>query len=148
MHLEGGIILVDFVKEERTMTTHSKSPAAIAIVQPNPEPINYDRRKFLANAAMGAAAAGAASLFGLHPAPAATEDAIRPFHIDVPEDALVDLRRRLAATRWPDKEIGGDGVRMDTDDAGPKKCAPSIFRDAGRFHPTNSRRSFNIPLYA
>lgn len=86
------------------MTTHSKSPAAIAIVQPNPEPINYDRRKFLANAAMGAAAAGAASLFGLHPAPAATEDAIRPFHIDVPEDALVDLRRRLAATRWPDKE--------------------------------------------
>ncbi len=30
--------------------------------------------------------------------------AIRPFRIDVPEEALVDLRRRIAATRWPDQE--------------------------------------------
>jgi pimeloyl-ACP methyl ester carboxylesterase len=30
--------------------------------------------------------------------------AIRPFRIDVPEEALVDLRRRLAATRWPYRE--------------------------------------------
>jgi pimeloyl-ACP methyl ester carboxylesterase len=38
-----------------------------------------------------------------------TEDsAIRPFRIDVPEEALVDLRRRLAATRWPDKETVAD----------------------------------------
>jgi pimeloyl-ACP methyl ester carboxylesterase len=39
---------------------------------------------------------------------AATAHAIRPFRIAVPEDALVDLRRRLAATRWPDKETVGD----------------------------------------
>jgi hypothetical protein len=32
-----------------------------------------------------------------------TETTIRPFRIDVPEAALVDLRRRIAATRWPDK---------------------------------------------
>ena len=29
--------------------------------------------------------------------------AVNPFHIDVPEEELVDLRRRIAATRWPDK---------------------------------------------
>ena len=32
---------------------------------------------------------------------AAEENTIRAFHIDVPEDELVDLRRRIAATRWP-----------------------------------------------
>ncbi|MDW3215129.1 MAG: epoxide hydrolase [Ilumatobacteraceae bacterium] len=31
-------------------------------------------------------------------------DAIRPFTIDVPEDVLDDLRRRLRTTRWPDAE--------------------------------------------
>ncbi len=28
---------------------------------------------------------------------------IRPFHVDVPEEDLVELRRRIAATRWPEK---------------------------------------------
>ena len=35
-------------------------------------------------------------------------DAIRPFHVKVPEAALVDLRRRINATRWPDKETVPD----------------------------------------
>jgi pimeloyl-ACP methyl ester carboxylesterase len=35
-------------------------------------------------------------------------DAIRPFTVDMPESALDDLRRRLAATRWPDKETVAD----------------------------------------
>ena len=30
--------------------------------------------------------------------------AIRPFHVDVPEEALTDLRRRIAATQWPERE--------------------------------------------
>ena len=34
---------------------------------------------------------------------AAEENTIRPFQIDVPEEELVDLRQRIAATRWPDK---------------------------------------------
>ncbi len=34
--------------------------------------------------------------------------AIRPFRVDVPEAELSDLRRRLTATRWPDKETGSD----------------------------------------
>ncbi len=48
---------------------------------------------------------------------AAGEDtAIRPFHIAVPEAALVDLRNRIAATRWPDRELVPDqsqGVKLD-----------------------------------
>ena len=39
----------------------------------------------------------------------ATEDAtIRPFSVDVPEEALVELRRRIAATNWPEKETVAD----------------------------------------
>jgi quercetin dioxygenase-like cupin family protein/pimeloyl-ACP methyl ester carboxylesterase len=41
--------------------------------------------------------------------PAADKDAIRPFHIKISEEALTDLRRRIAATRWPDKETVADG---------------------------------------
>ena len=42
---------------------------------------------------------------------------IRPFRINVPEEDLADLRRRLAATRWPTKELVEDrsqGVRLAT----------------------------------
>ncbi|MFC0203790.1 epoxide hydrolase family protein [Novosphingobium soli] len=34
--------------------------------------------------------------------------AIRPFHLAVPETALEDLRRRLAGTRWPERETVAD----------------------------------------
>ncbi|MEY9536750.1 epoxide hydrolase family protein [Sinorhizobium fredii] len=40
---------------------------------------------------------------------------IRPFRVDVPAAELVDLRRRLAATRWPDPETVDDrsqGVQL------------------------------------
>jgi pimeloyl-ACP methyl ester carboxylesterase len=40
--------------------------------------------------------------------PADDDDAIRPFRVAVPEAALVDLRQRVAATRWPDRETVGD----------------------------------------
>jgi pimeloyl-ACP methyl ester carboxylesterase len=33
---------------------------------------------------------------------------IRPFHVDIPQDDLTDLRRRIAATRWPDRETVTD----------------------------------------
>jgi len=33
---------------------------------------------------------------------------IRPFQVNVPEKAIVDLRQRIAATRWPDREIVTD----------------------------------------
>ena len=33
---------------------------------------------------------------------------VRPFRVEVPEEDLVELRRRLAATRWPDRETVPD----------------------------------------
>src|SRR5215217_1425450 len=45
------------------------------------------------------------------------DTAIRPFRIDVPEETLVDLRQRLAATRWPSKELvtgRSQGVQLAT----------------------------------
>jgi pimeloyl-ACP methyl ester carboxylesterase len=49
---------------------------------------------------------------------ASTEDAaIRPFRIDIPEEALVDLRRRIEMTRWPERETVTDqsqGVPLAT----------------------------------
>ncbi len=33
---------------------------------------------------------------------------IRPFHVDVPDEELTELRRRIAATRWPEKETVAD----------------------------------------
>jgi pimeloyl-ACP methyl ester carboxylesterase len=42
---------------------------------------------------------------------------VRPFRIDVPEEDLDDLRRRIAATRWPSKELVEDrsqGVQLVT----------------------------------
>lgn len=42
---------------------------------------------------------------------------IRPFHVDIPDDALEDLRRRIAATQWPEKETVSDesqGVPLAT----------------------------------
>jgi pimeloyl-ACP methyl ester carboxylesterase len=46
---------------------------------------------------------------------AAADDAIRPFRVRVPEAAIDDLRRRIAMTRWPEKETVADhsqGVQL------------------------------------
>ena len=43
------------------------------------------------------------------PRPPAEDPSIRPFKIQIPQAALDDLRRRIAATRWPDKETVADG---------------------------------------
>ena len=39
---------------------------------------------------------------------------IRPFTFSVPEEQLVDLRRRITATKWPDREVDPtQGVQLD-----------------------------------
>jgi pimeloyl-ACP methyl ester carboxylesterase len=46
-----------------------------------------------------------------------SETEIRPFRVDMPDDAMADLRRRIAATRWPTKELVTDrsqGVQLAT----------------------------------
>ena len=49
--------------------------------------------------------------------PAADSTAIRPFRVNIPESDLVELRRRITETRWPDKETVPDatqGVQLAT----------------------------------
>jgi hypothetical protein len=44
-----------------------------------------------------------------------TANEIRPFNVDVTDEALEDLRRRIAATRWPDRETdASQGVQLET----------------------------------
>ncbi|MBW4696243.1 MAG: epoxide hydrolase N-terminal domain-containing protein [Lyngbya sp. HA4199-MV5] len=48
---------------------------------------------------------------------AIVNNAIRPFRVHVPQAAIVDLRQRIAATRWSDKETVADqsqGVQLKT----------------------------------
>ncbi len=69
------------------------------------------RRKFLT----GSVALAALGLLRGMPSAAAGDYLIRPFRVSVPEQQLVDLRLRIAATRWPDRETVTDrtqGVRL------------------------------------
>src|SRR5947209_188701 len=46
-----------------------------------------------------------------------TDQAIRPFRVEIPQADLDDLRRRIAATRWPERENVADasqGVQLET----------------------------------
>jgi hypothetical protein len=46
-----------------------------------------------------------------------THKSIRPFQINVPEADLVELRRRIVAMRWPERETVADdsqGVQLAT----------------------------------
>ena len=74
---------------------------------------SFDQRSFLASSA----AAGAVSLLS-EPVVAASEpSAIRPFRVHVPEAGLADLRRRVSATKWPEREQVADatqGVQLAT----------------------------------
>jgi pimeloyl-ACP methyl ester carboxylesterase len=47
----------------------------------------------------------------------ADKNAIRPFHVNVPETELTELRRRIIATKWPERETVTDasqGVQLVT----------------------------------
>ncbi len=48
---------------------------------------------------------------------AAAQADIRPFHVHFPDEALTDLKRRVQATRWPERELVADasqGVQLAT----------------------------------
>ncbi|MBI4779699.1 MAG: epoxide hydrolase [Oscillatoriophycideae cyanobacterium NC_groundwater_1537_Pr4_S-0.65um_50_18] len=97
------------------------------------EKINPQRRRFLGIAAMTLATTQLGRLGSAiaQPSPAKPKETtmpqpatvptdttvIRPFSINVPQAALDDLRRRIAATRWPEKETVADasqGVQFAT----------------------------------
>jgi pimeloyl-ACP methyl ester carboxylesterase len=82
-----------------------------------PERIDHDRRRFVGTAAAGVAAAGAYGLLPSQAVAAVESNEIHPFHVNVPEEALADLRRRVKSTRLPDKEQVTDqsqGVQLAT----------------------------------
>jgi pimeloyl-ACP methyl ester carboxylesterase len=68
------------------------------------ETIDRNRRWILMAAMTSMAGATAASLLTSHSAAAPGVGEIRPFRVNVADEVLVDLRRRLASTRWPDRE--------------------------------------------
>ncbi|NYJ10885.1 pimeloyl-ACP methyl ester carboxylesterase [Rhizobium leguminosarum] len=71
------------------------------------------RRQLLA----ATAAAGVISLLPRMLRAAVPSDTIRPFRADIPDEQLADLRRRILAARWPDKETVADqsqGVPLAT----------------------------------
>jgi len=46
-----------------------------------------------------------------------TDTAVRPFRVDVPDEEIADLQRRIATTRWPSQELVADrsqGVQLAT----------------------------------
>src|SRR5438874_9555299 len=72
------------------------------------EIIDQDRRRLLRTTIMGFAAVSAASLAPSQLIAAPASDAIRPFRVHVPDEQLAGLRRRILATRWPDRETVSD----------------------------------------
>ena len=85
------------------------------------------RRDFITTSLIGTVSLGLPMLFNAAPAQASVgvaspasgvvpgDTRIREFRIDMPDSALVDLRQRLAATRWPDRETVPDtsqGVQL------------------------------------
>jgi pimeloyl-ACP methyl ester carboxylesterase len=82
-----------------------------------PENIDHERRTLLGAATTSLAAAGAASLFPSQTSAAPAADAVRPFHFKASDKDLADLRQRIEATKWPEKETVADdsqGVRLAT----------------------------------
>jgi pimeloyl-ACP methyl ester carboxylesterase len=78
---------------------------------------DQDRRQFCRKAGIGILSATTASMFPADQISAKEVDAVRPFRINVAEEKLVDLRKRIAATRWPDRETAQDssqGVQLAT----------------------------------
>src|SRR5262249_18695353 len=52
--------------------------------------------------------AGNASAASAQTVQSSAETAIRPFRVSIPEQALSELRRRILATQWPEKETVSD----------------------------------------
>ena len=78
----------------------------MATLRSRAQGLSTPRRRLLALSALALAIAVLAGRST--PVSAVSDTAIRPFQVHVPEAALVDLRRRITATRWPDRETVND----------------------------------------
>ena len=110
----------------RASTAPSEQPADRDAIRPGdgsvPEGELTSRRRFLTAPAAAEVLGGFAALAVPGDAlaeapPVKSAAAVRPFHVSIPEEALADLRRRIAATRWPERETAEDasqGVQLAT----------------------------------
>ena len=101
------------IQHRRTVLASSLAAGALSlvlVVAPRHAQATSEGRTIMSNAQ---AAVSSPTATTRH---AATEnDAIRPFHIKISDEALVDLRRRIEATRWPTRETVADrsqGVQL------------------------------------
>jgi hypothetical protein len=88
--------------------TTSPAPAGAETLAPVPT---------TTTASPGATDAQAAVIGAAATASAADDKSIRPFQFHAPDEALADLRRRIAATKWPERETVTDasqGVQLAT----------------------------------
>jgi pimeloyl-ACP methyl ester carboxylesterase len=72
------------------------------------EHVELNRRRLLLVTTLAVATTGAAGLLPMRLAAETPSGAIHPFRLNVPEEQLLDLRRRIAATRWSDRETVDD----------------------------------------
>jgi pimeloyl-ACP methyl ester carboxylesterase len=113
--------------EQRALSARSVSSLAYEVVMKAP---GINRRSFVETAA----ATAAASALGLPnivlaerstpmnaaDQPGTDKTPVRPFHINFPESDLTELRRRIKAMRWPERETVSDatqGVQLETTQA-------------------------------
>jgi pimeloyl-ACP methyl ester carboxylesterase len=84
---------------------------------------NESRRRFLrATSMLGVGTALGSGIIGrafanIQGADQVGTTGFRPFHVNVSEQELADLRRRIQSTRWPERELVGDasqGVQLNT----------------------------------
>src|SRR4029077_1033365 len=112
----------DCLRSTNTNVQSIRSPGAPMLSAPRTRSSSMQSRSFLTTALAAACGlvllgAGARTLKGMTmtrplrevatQAPAAP-DGIRPFRVHVSDEALTDLRRRIQATRWPDRETVPD----------------------------------------
>src|SRR3984885_6373896 len=74
------------------------------------------------------------------------KDAIRPFRVNVPKEQIVDLRRRIAATRWPDKETVNDesqGIQLAESSGSPASAYP----EPSSHSPPKARWTAHCPVF-
>ena len=106
-------------QEPNTPVANGQFPDALADMT---EANRLTRRTLLgvsaaAGAAIGLGLMSSTASAATAPAWTGAPDAIRPFRVAFPNEALVDLRRRIVSTRWPTPETVADdsqGVRLAT----------------------------------
>src|ERR1700744_3715001 len=94
------------------------------------KPPGIDRRHFVGAAVATAAAntlsfpitvlAEGSTSMNAAVQPSDDKTPVRPYHVNFPESDLTELRRRIKATRWPDRETVSDamqGVQLETTQA-------------------------------